>query len=206
MPLIQDKLRASVLDVKGASGTDLCRAMGFPISSLHAPTLALDHDCFNGRSSVGVKYTRLDIDYKLVNERDFPDDPEDDEPDIHPLDWDYIDEDGEDVFDRVGFLVFGGSGWVAGFYRNIIGPGLSTSRRVYRSYLSEILYYILSAIGALLLLEMFARRKIHRTHCLFRCCFRQKAVQINQESGDGIGADTDNLSQAERAAMEEQLQ
>ena len=35
--------------------------------------MRLDYDCFNGKSSVGVKYGRLDIDYKLVNERDYPD-------------------------------------------------------------------------------------------------------------------------------------
>ena len=136
----------------------MCRALGFPISKLHEPTLALDHDCFNGRSSVGNKYTRLDIDYKLVNERDFPDDPEDEEPYVHPFDWDFIDEDGEDIFDRIGFLVFGGSGWVSGFYRAVVGPSLSTSRKVYRSYISDILYYILGLLATLLSLELFARR------------------------------------------------
>jgi len=32
--------------------------------------MRLDYDCFNGRSSVGPKYDRLDIDYALVNKRD----------------------------------------------------------------------------------------------------------------------------------------
>lgn len=137
--------------------------------------MALDHDCFNGTSSVGPKYTRLDIDYKMINERDFWYDPEDEEEDLHPLDWDYIDDDGEDVFDRVGFLVFGGSGWIASLYRGVIGPSLSGSRKFYRSHLSDIAYYILSGIGLLLLLEMFGRRQIHRTCC--RCCFRSNSVK-----------------------------
>ena len=127
-------------------------------------------DCFNGNSSVGVKYDRLDIDYKLINERDFWYDPEDDDEDLHPLDWDYIDEDGDDVFDRVGFLIFGGSGWVSGLYRGMIGPSLSMSRNFYRGYLDDVIYYILSAIGVLLFLEMFVRRQVHKSCCW--CCFR----------------------------------
>lgn len=145
------------MSLQTASGRDFCTAFGFPISKMHQPTLALDHDCFNGKSSVGVKYTRLDIDYKLINERDFPD-PEDEDEDRDPFDWDYIDETGEDVFDRIGFMVFGGSGWVATIAREIVLPSMSKSRTFYRSYVSDILYFILAFIAVLVAFELFWRR------------------------------------------------
>ena len=114
--------------------------MGFPISKRQSPTMSLTHDsdCFNGKSSVGkdAKYTRLNIDYKKINERDFPDEPEEDD-DVHPLDWDHIDEDGEDVFDRMGFLLFGGSGLICTVFRNVIGPTMSMTRNGYRNYIAD---------------------------------------------------------------------
>ena len=102
--------------------------MNFPISEMQSPTLSKESDCFNGRSSVNVKYTRLDIDYELVNERDFPDPPDlEEEEDFHPMDWDKIDANGEDVFDRMGFMLFGGSGVVATIARTVVMPACSSS-------------------------------------------------------------------------------
>ena len=104
--------------------------------------MRLDYDCFDGKSSVFVKYDRLDIDYNLINERDFPDpyDPDEDElDDMHPLDWDYIDENGEDVFDRVSDVIFGGSGMVSAVVRSLVMPGMKVTRQVYRKYLRGVL-------------------------------------------------------------------
>ena len=90
--------------------------------------MARDHDCFNGKSSVGPKYDRLDIDFEMVNKRDFGhDEDEDDEPEEpyrHKLDWEYIDETGEDVFDRIGIHVFGGGGFVSNLYWYMVRPSL----------------------------------------------------------------------------------
>lgn len=113
-----------------------------------------------------MKYTRLDINYKLINERDYPD-PEEDEEDLHPLDWEFVDEDGEDVFDRVGILVFGGSGLVCSLYRGMIGPSLSISRNFYRGYLEDLMTYIMILIGLIVSYELFARRRIQDYIC---CC------------------------------------
>ncbi len=145
-----------------STGADFCKLVGFPVSEMQVPTMRLDHDCFNGKSSVGPKYGRLDIDYALINERDYPD-PEDDEPDIHPMDWDFIDEDGEDIFDRVGIMIFGGSGWVSSLYRNVLGPSMSSSRRVYRKYLSGFVNYVATMLFAGLMYELIINRRVHLT-------------------------------------------
>ena len=43
------------------SGEEFCNLIGFPVSTLTDPTMRLDYDCFNGVSSVNVKYDRLEI-------------------------------------------------------------------------------------------------------------------------------------------------
>ena len=101
--------------------------------------MRLDNDCFNGKSSVGVKYDRLEIDYELLNKRDFAGKMfEEDEEDYHPYSWDFVAKDGEDIFDRLGLMAFGGSGWVATLYRVAIGPALQATRNVYRSYFTGV--------------------------------------------------------------------
>ena len=124
-----------------------------------------EHDCFNGQSTVGPKYTRLDIDFKLVNERDFPEPEDEYENQRHAMDWDWVDDDGEDIFDRMGFMVFGGPGWVASFARNIVLPSMSTSRKIYRRHLSDYIYLILAAIVLPFSYYLFIYRKIHKTCC-----------------------------------------
>ena len=156
-----DSLLCSKISEQVTTGTEFCQLVGFPVSALQYPTMRLDHDCFNGKSSVGPKYGRLDIDYKLMNERDYPD-PDEDEEDIHPMDWDFIDEDGEDVFDRMGIMIFGGSGWVASLYRNILGPSMSTSRKVYRKYhIGGFVNYAATLLFAALMYELFVNRRVN---------------------------------------------
>ena len=43
------------------NGVDFCRKMGFRVSELKEATFRLDRDCFNGKTSVGVKYDALEI-------------------------------------------------------------------------------------------------------------------------------------------------
>ena len=159
--------------------------MNFPISEMQSPTLSKESDCFNGRSSVNVKYTRLDIDYELVNERDFPDPPDlEEEEDFHPMDWDKIDANGEDVFDRMGFMLFGGSGIVATIARTVVLPTCSSTRRFYRGYLSDIMSYIMLFFGVLLCLELFVRRKIQNQICF--CCFGRESEDEPIDADDDL--------------------
>ena len=159
--------------------------MNFPISEMQSPTLSKESDCFNGRSSVNVKYTRLDIDYELVNERDFPDPPDlEEEEDFHPMDWDKIDANGEDVFDRMGFMLFGGSGIVATIARTVVMPACSSTRRIYRGYLSDIMSYIMLFFGVLLCLELFVRRKIQNQICF--CCFGRESEDEPIDADDDL--------------------
>ena len=78
-------------------------------------------------------------------------------------DWDFIDEDGEDIFDRVGLMIFGGSGWVSSLYRNVLGPSMSSSRRVYRKYLSGFVNYVATILFAGLMYELIINRRVHLT-------------------------------------------
>jgi len=135
-----DSLLCSKISNHVKTGAEFCQFLGYEVSKLDKPTMRTDHDCFNGRSSVGPKYDRLDIDFNLVNKRDFPpdDDDEDDGPRKHPLDWDWIDEDGEDVFDRLGGVVFGGEGIVTTLYHYLVMPALKLGRKVYRQYLKGL--------------------------------------------------------------------
>jgi len=169
-----DSLLCSKISEQVTTGADFCKLVGFPISKLQSPTMRLDYDCYDGKSSVGVKYDRLDIDYDMINKRDFPDDEEEDGQDIHPMDWDFIDEDGEDIFDRVGIMIFGGGGWIASLYRNVLGPSMSTTRKVYRSYLSGIFNYLALICFFALGYELFVNRRVHKSieDKLPGCCKR----------------------------------
>jgi hypothetical protein len=139
--------------------------------------MRLDYDCFNGVSSVGVKYNRLDIDYKLINERDYPAPEEDEEDEVHPLSWDYFDEDGEDMFDNLGMMLFGGSGMVSAIFRGVVGPSLSGFRRIYnnylrkfyRKYLRGIMQYVLMMLAFSVSYELFVNRQVQN----YLPCFRK---------------------------------
>ena len=61
-----DALICSKFSDHVSSGREFCELLGYEVSKLDEPTMAKDHDCFNGRSSVGPKYTRLDIDFDLL--------------------------------------------------------------------------------------------------------------------------------------------
>ena len=63
------------------NGREFCDALGFPASKLDQPTNGKENDCYNGRSSVGVKHDRLEIDYDLLEKRDNIEVDEDSEPD-----------------------------------------------------------------------------------------------------------------------------
>ena len=165
---------------KVKDGEEFCRLMNFPISTMQTPTLSKESDCFNGSSSVGAKYKRLDIDYDLINNRDYPDTEEDKaEYEIHPMDWEYIDENGEDVFDRLGFNLFGGAGLVSTIARTMVLPSISASRKFYRGYLRDIFDYIIVVFAILLSLELFYRRRIHESICF--CCFGKASDQDSED-------------------------
>lgn len=148
----------SRIDERVTNGTEFCKLVGLPVSHLQTPTFRLDYDCFNGQTSVGVKYDRLDIDYDLINTRDYPDPPEEDEK--HPLDWDYFDETGDDMFDNLGAMLFGGSGFVASLYRGIIGPSLSGFRRLYNGYLSGVVQYVALMLLIAIGYELIINRRV----------------------------------------------
>ena len=57
-----DSLLCSKIEDHVQSGEEFCNLIGFPVSTLTEPTMRLDTDCFNGVSSVNVKYDRLEID------------------------------------------------------------------------------------------------------------------------------------------------
>lgn len=120
-----------------------------------------------------------------MNERDYPDPPKDDEEDLHPLDWEFVDEDGEDVFDRVGILVFGGSGWICSLYRGIICPSLQTSRSFYRGYVKDIMTYIMIFMGLIVSYELFGRRRIQDYFC-----YCEKASSRSHRNHDEDEQDT----------------
>lgn len=68
-----ESLLCSKISDHVSTGRDFCNILGFQASKLKEPVLggpSLENDCFNGRSSVGVKYDRLEIDYDLVEKRD----------------------------------------------------------------------------------------------------------------------------------------
>ena len=56
-----DSLLCSKIEEHISTGAEFCKLLGFEVSRLEAPTMRLDYDCFNGVSSVGVKYERLEI-------------------------------------------------------------------------------------------------------------------------------------------------
>ena len=56
-----DSLFCSKVEDHVSSGSEFCSMLGFPVSHLKEPTMRLDYDCFNGHTSVGVKYERLEI-------------------------------------------------------------------------------------------------------------------------------------------------
>ena len=122
--------------------------------------MRLDYDCFNGKSSVGVKYTRLDIDFKKINKERSSEKQEEVVDEEHPLSWDYLGEDGEDMFDNIGMMLFGGSGLVSSLFRGLIGPTLSFSRKLYIKYLRGIIQYLLMMFGFLVSYELFVNRKL----------------------------------------------
>ena len=95
------------------------------------------------------------------------------------MDWDWIDDDDGDVFDRLGSTVFGGYGLVATLYRSVISPTLSISRKVYRHYLRGIINYVLTILAALVAYEMFINRRIHeRVSNWLPCCQKQKRQRV----------------------------
>ena len=81
------------------------------------------------------------------------------------MEWDWIDEDGEDIFDRMGFMVFGGSGWVASCARNIVLPSLSISRKIYRSHIRDYIYLIFAVTVLSTSYFIFGYLKLHRKGC-----------------------------------------
>lgn len=82
MPICKDdSLICSQITDMVKTGKEFCEFVGFPVSKLAEPTMSKVHDCYNGRSSVGPKYDRLDIDFDLVNKRDFPDDDDEEDED-----------------------------------------------------------------------------------------------------------------------------
>ena len=62
MPLCKnDSLLCSKIEDHVSTGAEFCELIGFPVSHLQDPTMRLDYDCFNGVTSVGIKYDRLEV-------------------------------------------------------------------------------------------------------------------------------------------------
>ena len=75
------------------------------------------------------------------------------------FDPDYVEEDGTDIFDRIGMTHLGGRGFVTGIYHYLVRPALKMSRKVVKKYkLGGLIKYIF-LIGCLLLgNELFMNR------------------------------------------------
>jgi hypothetical protein len=126
----------SPVEAIASNGADFCKALGLPVSSLASPSGSLDHDCFNGLSTVGRKYSRLDIDYEKAYAEEERDNPVDDfEMTTKEFyDADYIDVFGKDIFDRIGESVLAGDGYVTGAYRILGAPMLRAIRNFWIKY------------------------------------------------------------------------
>ena len=101
--------------------------------------MSIEKDCFNGQTTVGTKYNRLEIDYDAAyaeNERDLGYDSAEAGNVSQRTYWDpdYIDPEGADIFERVGQTFLSGDGLVTGLYRTIIAPVLRGSRKLIRRY------------------------------------------------------------------------
>lgn len=164
----KDSLLCSKFSDHVSTGKDFCELTGFPVSKLVSPTMAKDHDCYNGSSTVHIKYDRLDIDFDMVNERDFGDDDDDEEdegPRLHILDWEHVDEHGEDVFDRIGAHIFGGPGFVAGFYYHLLRPTFKVTRSTYRGYFKDTWPYFMTVFLLLISYNLFVTRRVQDICC-----------------------------------------
>lgn len=109
-----NSLLCSKINEQVTNGVEFCNLVGFPVSNLKEPTMRPDLDCFNGKSSVGVKYDRLEIDESLLT-RDYSRS---------------YDDDFEDIDTRSG-----GDGFFMDFYNTLIRPAYKRCRRFYRRHI-----------------------------------------------------------------------
>ena len=104
-----------------SDGQGFCKLMGIPVSKHKSPTFQSHSDCFNGQSTLGTKYDALEINPNLRYNDDAMDDGYGQT--YNPYDLYYEDRDG-DIFDRLGVNLFGGSGFVSTFARELVMPTL----------------------------------------------------------------------------------
>ena len=68
MPICKnDSLLCSKISDLVSNGSEFCSLLGLPVSELRLPTMSPELDCFNGKSSVGTKYDRLEIDPEVAH-------------------------------------------------------------------------------------------------------------------------------------------
>ena len=111
--------------------------LGFPVSRLAEPTMRLDYDCFNGHTSVGVKYERLEIEQSVKEEKE--------------------DEEMAESY-------FGGGDSDIDFMGNLIKPMYKQLRKFYRRYLSSFVNYLIFLLALLLGYELFVNRRVHKPY------------------------------------------
>ena len=107
------------------------------------------------------------------------------------MDPDYVDEFGNDIFDRIGMTIFGGPGIVTSIYNNALRPVLKKSTRVIKKYnLGGYLRYLLFILTLFLCNELFMVRRLHLRCC--PCLRKRNSNAQNRKRG------TDNMRDVAR--------
>ena len=186
-----------------SDGIGFCRdILGVPISEFRERTMRLDKDCFNGEPTIGVKYERLVVDYDKVNYEYYADeeyDPSLEEDSFSKvMDPNWIDEDGNDIFDRIGHTFLGGRGIVTSLYYYLARPALKVSTKLYRDYNLGGLFRYIMMVGLVLLgYELFAVRRLHKR---LPCCRRTSSRAEQRRRG------VDNMRDVARQARLEHIE
>ena len=141
-----DSLLCSKIEDHVQSGQQFCNLIGFAVSELQDPTMRLDYDCFNGVSSVNVKYDRLEIDEKVKAAK----------------------EDEEMVEN-----ILGGADSATGFLGSMLSPMLLSLRKLYRESIGGIVNYVMFILVIVIGYELFANRRVHKPLTDY-CCKKGK--------------------------------
>ena len=99
--------------------------------------MALDHDCFNGKSSVGVKYERLEIDETQIKKEQ-----KEKKKKIkkHLDEYEDLEIDGSDIFGTLNKLV--------------VKPAMKSFSRIYRQYISSVSNYLITMVAFIIFYEL----------------------------------------------------
>ena len=102
-------------------------------------------DCFNGRSTVGTKYQKLERKPKEEEEKSegwFPDEENLEMP---------------ETLDRLSATLFSGNGWITNAFRKIVSPSMKQIRRFNRKHrwLSSFIKFTLLASVLLVMADFY---------------------------------------------------